>query len=92
MNGGYIMVNCEGLDLTKGTTPQTITGLYAACQAAMKTGKPICAYNCTWGVIPVTPIPVFLVQINETQVIGTSSTLQIIVGNNDSVTINNMVA
>lgn len=92
MNGGYIMVNCEGLDLLKGSTPQTVTGLYAACQTAMKTGKLICAYNCTWGVLPVTPIPVFLIQINESQVIGTASTLQIIVGNNDTVTINNMVA
>ena len=92
MNGGYIMVNCEGLDLTKGMTPQTITGLYDACQSAMKTGKPICAYNCAWGLIPMTPIPVFLVQINATQVIATSSTLQVVVNNNDSVTINNMVA
>lgn len=90
MNGGYIMVNCEGLDLLKGSTPQTITGLYAACQTAMKTGKLICAHNCTWGVLPVTPIPVFLIQINASEVICTSSTLQIIVASNDSVTINNM--
>ena len=90
MNGGYIMIDCTGLDLTKGMTPQIIIGLYATCQTAMKTGKLICAYNCTWGVIPVTPIPVFLIQINETEVIATASTLQIIVGSNDTVTINNM--
>lgn len=92
MNGGYIMIDCAGLDLIKGTTPQTVTGIYAECQRAMKTGKPIFAYNCTWGLLPVTPIQVFLIQINETQVIATSSTLQIIVASNDVITINNMVA
>ena len=92
MNGGYIMINCAGLDLTKGSTPQTITGIYAECQKAMKTGKPIYAYNCAWGLLPLTPIQVFLVQINSTQVIATSSTLQVVVANNDSITINNMVA
>ena len=29
MNGGYIMIDCTGLDLTKGSTEQTITGLYS---------------------------------------------------------------
>lgn len=29
MNGGYVMIDCIGLDLTKGSTEQTITGLMA---------------------------------------------------------------
>lgn len=90
-NGGYIGIDCKGLDLTKGPTEQTITGIYEDVQNAMATGKPIVAYNCIWGTgKPVTPINVFAIQFDR-QVIVTSSTLQVIVGSNDHITISNMV-
>lgn len=88
--GGYIMVDCAGLDLTKGSTPQTIDGLYDRVQEAMESGKEIVATNCKWGSLPVTPIPVFAIQLLEDTVYCTSSTLQIIVTDQDSVTIANM--
>lgn len=90
-NGGYVMIDCKGMDLTKGSTEQAIAGIYADVQTAMETGKPIVAYNCIWGTgKPVTPINVFAIQFDG-QVIVTASTLQVIVGSNDHVTINNMV-
>lgn len=90
-NGGYFLIDCKGMDLTKGSTEQTIAGLYEDVQTAMATGKPIVACNCIWGAgKPVTPINVFAIQFDG-QVIVTSSTLQVIVGSNDHVTINNMI-
>lgn len=88
---GYIMVDCTGLDLIKGSTPQTINGLYQKCIAACNTGKPIYCVNAVWddkGV--VTPIEVLIVQFDG-YVIATASTLQIIVTSSDVVTIENMV-
>lgn len=91
MNGGYIMIDCTGLDLTLGETPQTLTGLYARVQTAMQTGKALLACNADWDGAPVTPIPVFAIQFPDL-IICTESTLQIRIASNDTVTITNMVA
>ena len=92
MNGGYIMIDCKGLDLTKGETPQTISGLYNEMQAAQKSEKPIFAYNTTWGDQGVvTPVQVFIVDFSANNLlIATASTLQIRVTSSNSVTITNM--
>ena len=45
MKGGYFMINCEGLDLSKGSTPQTVKGLYLKILSAMTENKPIYCYN-----------------------------------------------
>lgn len=89
MNGGYIMVDCKGLDLTKGETPQTITGLFSDVTTAVRTGKAIVAHNCKWGTLSVTPISCFAIKIGGSWYC-TSSTLQIVVAEDDTVTINNM--
>lgn len=91
MNGGYVMIDCAGLDLLKGETPQTITGLYKKVQAAIQTGKPIYALGMIWGSgKPVTPVQVFCIQLYEDEVYCTASTLQVRVKNTDVVTIGNM--
>lgn len=93
MNGGYIMIDCTGLDLTKGSTEQTITGLYSRVKNAMKANKPIYCYNAVWGNYgKISPIACFANMSSTTNIIITSSTLQIIVTENDVVTIENMVA
>lgn len=91
MNSGYVMIDCQGLDLIKGSTEQTITGIYARSQEAMKTGKAIVACNCTWDGKPVTPVPVFGIQFPDL-IIFTSSTLQVNVSKTDVITITNMAA
>lgn len=90
MNSGYFMIDCHGLDLIKGSTPQTIAGLYSKCKVAIQIGKPVYAVNCVWDDISVTPISVFLIQIATDTIIATSSTLQVVVTSSDVVTINNM--
>lgn len=91
MNGGYVLIDCKGLDLIKGQTEQTIQGLYKRVQTAMTTGKPFFAKNCVWDDKPVTPIQCFAIQFDG-YVIVTASTLQVVITNQDKVTINNLVA
>lgn len=91
MNGGYIQVDCTGLDLTKGSTEQNISGLFADLDAALKVNKPIVCYNCIWGTgVPMSPIQAFGIKYDTTTIIMTASTLQIYVTSSDVVTIVNM--
>ena len=92
MNGGYILVDCNNLDLTKGETPQTIAGIYDVTKKAMATGKPIVACNCIWGSgKPVTPISIMAIDFGDV-IICMAATLQIIITPASVVTINNLVA
>lgn len=92
MKGGYINIDCSGLDLTKGATEQTITGLYQTVKSAFKANKPIFAYNTIWGTNGiVSPIQVFVVDFG-TKFVCTTSTLQINVTNQDKVTITNLIS
>ena len=92
MKGGYVNINCTGLDLTKGSTEQTITGIYNKVFESMKTNKPIFAYNCIWGNVGVlSPIQVFALQTASDTITVTASTLQVVVKNDDTITIVNMV-
>ena len=91
MKGGYVLVDCTGLDLLSEST-QTISGLYAKCKAAMATGKMIIAENIIWGDDGViSPISVFAIDMGSTYGIYlTASTLQIRVSPANVVTIVNM--
>ena len=92
MKGGYVLVDCKGLDLTSGST-QTISGLYNKVKAAMATGKMIIVENCIWGENgAISPISVFGVDMGSTNGIYlTVSTRQIRVSPANVVTIVNMV-
>lgn len=87
--GGYVLVDCGGLNLLSESS-QTITGLYKQCQDALATKKPILAVNCNWGTIPVSPISVIGIQLEEDTITFTSATLQIVVGDDNGVIINNL--
>lgn len=92
MNGGYSMIDCTGLDLTKGSAEQTISGIYSGTQKCMESGKPIFANNCVWGTDGiVTPIAVMAIQFPG-YIIVTASTLQIVITENDVITITNLVS
>lgn len=90
MNGGYVMIDGTGIDLL-AESAVTIPGLYAECQKAFATRKPVIVYNVVWGDQGViTPFNIFLIQF-EGYIIGTTSTLQVEVTSEDEVTITNMV-
>lgn len=92
MKGGYAMVDCTGLDLTKGETPQTIAGLYNRAKTAFESNKPVFAFNCVWGNRGmVSPIQVFGIDWGvAVGLIFTASTLQIRINPDDGVIITNM--
>lgn len=87
---GYIIIDCAGIDMLSEDS-QSLTGLYARVQEAINTGKPIYATNLTWGEQgTMSPVEIFTVQFDG-YVVCTASTIQIIVGADDSVTINNLI-
>ena len=92
MKGGYVLVDCKGLDLLAETT-QTITGLYAKVKAAKATGKMIIAENMVWGDDgTISPVHVFAIDMGSTYgIYCTTSTLQIRISPADVVTIVNMI-
>lgn len=86
MSNGYIMVDCQSLNLLASES-QTIPGLYARSIEAIDTGKPIIAVNCEYGEgVPMTPISVMAI-IEAGIAIFTASILQIRVASDDTVTI-----
>jgi len=61
MKGGYQMVDCKGLDLTGGSTAQTIAGIHEEFSKALASNKPVYLYGCKNGTNkPTTPIQAFL--------------------------------
>lgn len=89
--GGYVLVDCTGLDLIKGSTPQTIPGLRAQVDKAYASGKPVFACNCNWDGGFASPVAVLITKIGD-DMVCTASTLQIWVSKASVVTISNMAA
>lgn len=90
MKGGYIMIDCKGLNLLSQSSV-TVSGLHAAVTAAISKNKPIYAYNCTYGSgVKMTPIQVMCI-IEDGTAVCTSSILQIRVAANDAVTITSLL-
>lgn len=87
--GGYILVDCGGLNLLAESS-QTISGFYKQCKEALATKKPIFAVNCKWGDISISPFSVLGIQLEEDTITFTSATLQVVVDDDNEVTINNL--
>lgn len=88
-NGGYAIIDATGLDITKGSTEQSIAGSYAQCVKALASGKPVLAINAVCGEYgAITPIPVFC-WYESTNIVLTASTLQIVVTSSNVVTVRN---
>ena len=86
MSNGYIMVDCQSINLLASES-QTIPGLNARCLEAIDTGKPIIAVNCEYGEdVPMTPIAVMGI-IEDGTVIFTAAIWQIRIASDDTVTI-----
>lgn len=90
MKGGYVNIDCTGLDLSKVGTEQTVSGFYNKVSKSMKVNKPIVAYNCILGNVGVfSPIQVFALQTTSDTITVTASTLQIVIKNDDTINIVN---
>jgi len=87
MNGGYILVDCSGLDLTD-SNEQTISGLWNKAVAAIATQKPIVASGSVYGTgKPVSPVTCFGWYISATEIVIVGATLHIHIKNTDKVTV-----
>ena len=94
MNGGYVMIDCTGLDLLE-QSGQTISKLYDQMVKAYGTNKPVYAVNCNWGGTKiVTPIQVMLIpDVAGDEVMSASAlTVRIDVTKSNVVTITNYIS
>lgn len=89
-NGGYILVDAQGLDLSD-TDPQDIPGIWDEAVRAMGTGKPIIAENTIYGDAPLSPVPVFGWYLAEDEIVMVGATLHIHIKDDDSVTVLDVV-
>lgn len=88
MNGGYILVDCKGLDLTGGDTPQEIEGIWDTAVAALKSDKPIVAHNCVYGTgYPVSAVPCFGWYLDTDEIVVVGATLHIHIKDDDTCTV-----
>ena len=92
MRGGYVMIDCTGLDILTASG-QTIHGLYKEMKKAYATNKPVMAVNCNWGDEIATPMNVLLLpDVAGTDVMSASfATLRIDVTKQDAVTVTNYI-
>ena len=92
-NGGYIMVDCTGIDLNTDTK-QTITGIFDQVDKAFKSGKPVYAINATFNISGTgnmtSPVNVMINSDENGGYIATASTLQLWIDSDDGVTVVNM--
>ena len=91
MNGGYVMIDCTGIELTTETA-QEVPGIYAAVKKAVACNKPIYAVNCKWESDIMTPVAVMITPRSSGDYIATASTLQLDITADDTVTVINMLA
>lgn len=85
MKGGYILIDCKGLDLTGGDTPQTISGIWSDAVRALEQKKPIVAQNCVYGSgVPVSPVNVFGWYIAVDEIVIVGATLHVHIKDDDS--------
>lgn len=88
---GYVMVDCTGLELNDNTT-QTVTGLYDKAKAALATGKPAYACNCTMNGGYCSPVSVAAWQEDEHTIIATGHVFRVVIEDDGDVTVTNLVA
>lgn len=88
---GYILFDCEGLDLND-STKQTIDGIYDRAVEALKTGKQVIATNCVMSDMPCSPCSVIAWDQGNDGIIATGHTLRIVIDKDDGVTVTNLVA
>lgn len=86
---GYIIIDCNGLDLAKSTR-QKITGIFSRVEKAYSTGKPCVAYNCVKGNYKVSPVSIMISQGLSGNYIATANTFQIEITPVDGATVANV--
>ena len=88
---GYILFDCDGLDLND-STEQEIEGIYDRAKEALATGKLVVATNCMMSDMPCSPCAVIAWDQGDDGIIATGHVLRIVIAEDDGVTVTNLVA
>ncbi len=89
MNGGYIMIDWGGVELTSETA-QTIAGIYSATKAALETGKMVVVTNCKDSGTALSPFPA-IIKAGAEALVCTIPNYQITITNSNSVTVTSTI-
>ena len=91
LKGGYILMDCGGLELNDSSS-QNISGFYARAKKALDSGKPVYACNCVMNDGYCTPVSVAAWQEDAHTIVATGHVLRIVIEDDDDVTVTNLVA
>ena len=91
VNSGYVLFDCEGLDLND-STEQTIDGIYDRAKIALASGKAVFATNCVMSDMPCSPCAVIAWDQGDDGIIATGHVLRIVIAKDDGVTVTNLVS
>lgn len=83
MNGGYILVDVTGLNLSS-SSEQEIAGIWDKAVTALKVQKPIVFHGCTYGLAPVSPVTCFGWYIGTDEIVIVGATLHVHIKDNDT--------
>lgn len=87
MNGGYTLIDFRGNDIGENLK---IDGIYKAVENAFNVGKSIQFVNAKNNSMDSSPITVFACK-GDKKYYCTSSTLQLVVNEDDTITVHNLV-
>ncbi len=93
-NGGYQIIDCDGLDMTDSNA-QTIDGIWDKANKACEDGMFVLAANCVWGDnsdAPLTPLPCFLQKWNSKLIVATCSVKSVQITDEDVCTVVDLVS
>lgn len=92
MKGGYILVDCTGIDLTESAA-QSIPGIWDKAVTAIAANKPIIAENCVYGTgVRVSPVTCFGWYIDTDEIVIVGATLHIHIKDDNTATVLDVVS
>lgn len=91
MNGGYILVDVTGLNLSSDAS-QEIDGIWDKAVTALKVGKPIVVFGCTYGTAPVSPVTCFGWYIGAKEIVIVGATLHVHIKDDDTAVVLDVAA
>ena len=77
----------DGLGIELTGNPKTYDGAWDAAVEALKSGKPIIAYNMLYSTAAVSPVPVFGWYLAADTIVLVGATLHVHIEDDDTVTI-----
>ena len=92
MKGGYQLIDCTGIDLTK-TTFQSLPGVWVKAKTAVESGKLLVGVGCIYGTgVNVSPVPCFAWYLSEHEIVIVGATLHIHVKDDNTYKVLDVVA